>query len=162
MHTAFTYNHYLLKRQVLAFTGIFRIYDESEQLVLYSRQYLASILPFQVLLLGLPFVCWNRSLAMYITGQLGKPHVSSALSWCCVPVAFALMALLTPRYGFAGAAAAIDGTYAFLFCLFFGAFVYYTRLTNWSDYLVLKAEDVRSFVRFLPGGVRRRLPEGWR
>lgn len=38
MHSAFQYNQYLLKRQVLALTGTIRLYSPSEQLVLYSRQ----------------------------------------------------------------------------------------------------------------------------
>lgn len=38
MQTAFQYDHYLLKRQVLALTGKFRIYGPNEQLLLYSQQ----------------------------------------------------------------------------------------------------------------------------
>jgi uncharacterized protein YxjI len=38
MHTAFQYNQYLLKRQVFALTGKFRVYDPAENLVLFSEQ----------------------------------------------------------------------------------------------------------------------------
>jgi uncharacterized protein YxjI len=38
MHSAFQYNQYLLKRQVLALTGTIRLYNPNEQVVLYSRQ----------------------------------------------------------------------------------------------------------------------------
>ena len=38
MLTSFTSNQYLLKRQALALTGIFRIYDANGQLVAYSKQ----------------------------------------------------------------------------------------------------------------------------
>jgi uncharacterized protein YxjI len=38
MHTAFQHNQYLLKRQVFALTGKFRVYDPSENLVLFSEQ----------------------------------------------------------------------------------------------------------------------------
>jgi hypothetical protein len=38
MHSAFAYDHYLLRRQVLALTGKFRLYNPSGQLVLYSQQ----------------------------------------------------------------------------------------------------------------------------
>jgi uncharacterized protein YxjI len=38
MHSAFSYNQYLLKRQVLALTGKVRIYNPSGELVLYSQQ----------------------------------------------------------------------------------------------------------------------------
>jgi hypothetical protein len=38
MQTAFQYDQYLLKRQVLALTGKFRIYGPNEQLLLYSQQ----------------------------------------------------------------------------------------------------------------------------
>lgn len=38
MHSSFQYNQYLLKRQVLALTGKFRIYAPGGQLVLYSQQ----------------------------------------------------------------------------------------------------------------------------
>jgi len=38
MHPAFQHNHYLLKRQVFALTGKFRLYAPSGELVLYSQQ----------------------------------------------------------------------------------------------------------------------------
>jgi uncharacterized protein YxjI len=38
VHSAFQYDQYLLKRQVLALTGRFRLYNSNEQLVLYSQQ----------------------------------------------------------------------------------------------------------------------------
>jgi uncharacterized protein YxjI len=38
MHSAFQYDQYLLKRQVLALTGKFRLYNSNGQLVLYSQQ----------------------------------------------------------------------------------------------------------------------------
>jgi hypothetical protein len=38
MNSAFTCDHYLLRRQVLALTGKFRLYNPSGQLVLYSQQ----------------------------------------------------------------------------------------------------------------------------
>ncbi len=38
MHSAFQFNQYLIKRQVLAFTGVFRIYDPAGNMLLYSRQ----------------------------------------------------------------------------------------------------------------------------
>ncbi len=38
MHSAFQSSQYLLKKQAIALTGVFRVYNESEQMVLYSRQ----------------------------------------------------------------------------------------------------------------------------
>jgi uncharacterized protein YxjI len=38
MHQAFQFQHYQLKRQVMALTGTFRVYDPNDQMVLYSRQ----------------------------------------------------------------------------------------------------------------------------
>jgi len=38
MHSAFQFNQYLLKRQVFALTGKFRIYNPGGQLVLFSQQ----------------------------------------------------------------------------------------------------------------------------
>lgn len=38
MHTAYQYDRYLLKRQVLALAGRFRLYNPGGQLVLYSQQ----------------------------------------------------------------------------------------------------------------------------
>jgi uncharacterized protein YxjI len=38
MHSAFQYNQYLLKRQVLALTGKFRIFNPSGQMIMYSQQ----------------------------------------------------------------------------------------------------------------------------
>jgi uncharacterized protein YxjI len=38
MHTAFRHNQYLLKRQVFALAGKFRVYDPAENLVLFSEQ----------------------------------------------------------------------------------------------------------------------------
>lgn len=38
MHSAFQSDRYFLKKQAIALTGIFRIYNENDQMVLYSRQ----------------------------------------------------------------------------------------------------------------------------
>jgi len=38
MHPAFSHDHYLLKRQVLALTGKFRLYNPTNDLVLFSQQ----------------------------------------------------------------------------------------------------------------------------
>lgn len=38
MYTPFTANYFVLKKQVLALTGTFRLYDQNEQMVAYSRQ----------------------------------------------------------------------------------------------------------------------------
>jgi uncharacterized protein YxjI len=38
LHSAFLYDQYLLKRQVLALTGKFRLYNSNGQLVLYNQQ----------------------------------------------------------------------------------------------------------------------------
>ncbi len=38
MHSAFQYDKYLLKRQILALTGKFRLYNPGAQLVLFSQQ----------------------------------------------------------------------------------------------------------------------------
>lgn len=38
MHSAFQYNQYFLKRQVLALSGKFRIYDSNGQLLMFSQQ----------------------------------------------------------------------------------------------------------------------------
>lgn len=38
MYPPFSANYFVLKRQALALTGVFRIYDQSERLVAYSRQ----------------------------------------------------------------------------------------------------------------------------
>ncbi len=38
MHSAFSFDHYRLRRQVLALTGKVRIYDPSDRLVLYVEQ----------------------------------------------------------------------------------------------------------------------------
>ena len=38
MHSAFQYDQYTLKRQVMALTGKFRLYNPTGQLVLYSQQ----------------------------------------------------------------------------------------------------------------------------
>lgn len=38
MHSAFQSDHYFLKKQAIALTGIFRIYNGNGQLVLFSRQ----------------------------------------------------------------------------------------------------------------------------
>lgn len=43
MNPAFQHNTYLLKRQVFALTGKFRIYDPMENLVLYSEQKMFSL-----------------------------------------------------------------------------------------------------------------------
>ena len=38
MYMAFQGNHFTIKKQILALTGVFRIYDQNEQLIAYSKQ----------------------------------------------------------------------------------------------------------------------------
>lgn len=38
MYPAFRMNRFTLKKQILALTGVFRIYDENENIIAYSRQ----------------------------------------------------------------------------------------------------------------------------
>lgn len=38
MYPAFRMNHFTLKKQILALTGVFRIYDENGNMIAYSRQ----------------------------------------------------------------------------------------------------------------------------
>jgi uncharacterized protein YxjI len=38
MYPAFRMNRFTLKKQILALTGVFRIYDENENMIAYSRQ----------------------------------------------------------------------------------------------------------------------------
>jgi uncharacterized protein YxjI len=38
MYAPFQSNHFTIKKQVLALTGVFRVYDSNEQVIAYSRQ----------------------------------------------------------------------------------------------------------------------------
>ncbi len=38
MYTPFQANHFILKKQVLALTGVFRLYDEADNVIAYSKQ----------------------------------------------------------------------------------------------------------------------------
>lgn len=38
MHPAFQYSHYVIKKQVLALTGVFRVYNPAGEVILYSQQ----------------------------------------------------------------------------------------------------------------------------
>ena len=83
-----------------------------------------------------------------MTGQLGKPHLSSLLTWLALPANVLLLFLLVPRFGFAGAATATAATWAVLFFAFLAFFIAKTGLTHPGDYLVPKPEDFRSFARY--------------
>lgn len=136
---------------ILSVAGILVLFPLARLILvtLYTKDVSEAVWPLRILLLSLPFFGCNRVLAMYVTGQLGKPHLSSLFTWLAVPVVFGLLAGLTPRYGLAGAAAAIAGTYVFLFLLFFSFFLFKTRLLKPADYFIPKPEDIRSFARYL-------------
>ena len=115
--------------------------------ILYGAEAEPAAAPLRIFLLALPFFSCNRAFAMYITNQLGKPHVSSLITWSAVPVAALLLFYLPRHFGFTGLAAATGGTYAFLFVVFVTYFIRKTGLRNPSDYLVPKPEDIRSYKR---------------
>lgn len=82
----------------------------------YSNEFLGSVLPLQILLVGTPLIAGWQVLSNDIGGR-GKPMINTYISGFSIILNIALNIFLIPKWGIAGAALATVFSYSFLFLI---------------------------------------------
>lgn len=114
---------------------------------LYSEKFLASILPFQILLIGATTISGCRILAYDLYGR-GRPMLSTYTNLASVVLNIILNILWIPKFGIAGAAWAtsISYTVALLMNLFFYSKISGNKI---KDIIFIKKSDFRFYQNLL-------------
>jgi O-antigen/teichoic acid export membrane protein len=89
----------------------------------YGTEFSPAVVPFRILSLGVLPEIVALIMAVYITGQLGKPQIGSAIAWLDLILFIPLGIFFTARYGFVGAALALSLTYLFDCIIFLLLFI---------------------------------------
>jgi O-antigen/teichoic acid export membrane protein len=112
--------------------------------LLYGPQFTAAVLPLVVLLPGTVLYAGTRPLASFISGQLGRPGLTSAIAGASAVASVAVYLVLVPRLGALGAALGSTIVYAGLFIAVLAAF---GRLSNVGalETVRYRAEDISIF-----------------
>jgi O-antigen/teichoic acid export membrane protein len=115
--------------------------------ILYSPEYLPSVAPLQVLLIGMVALSVTDVVAHDFSGR-GRPEVNTAISAMTLVLNVVVCLLLVPRYGLLGAAWATSLVYVAQAIVFIG---YYVHVSGKSplDVLVLRRDDVARVRRML-------------
>ena len=105
----------------------------------YSDMYMASILPFQVLLVASLAWAGSRILGNDMTGR-GRPMIYTGSTFASLLVNIVLNILLVKKYGIAGIAAASAISYT---CMFLILLAYYKKVSgnSVSNIILIKRED---------------------
>lgn len=113
---------------------------------LYGPQYIRSVVPFIILLTGLvPFGVW-AGIKIYITGQLYRPNLTSAIQWGASLVSIIIYYNLIYHYGIIGAA--LGSTLSYSFLCFMGIYVL-SRLVQVRplDFFIIRKDELLSYSR---------------
>lgn len=102
----------------VTFFAAFLLFAFSRWLIIsfYSNEFLGSVLPLQILLVGTPLIAGWQVLANDIGGR-GKPMINTYISGFSIILNVALNIFLIPKWGIAGAALATVISYSVLFSI---------------------------------------------
>jgi len=123
---------------------------------LYGHEFLPSVKPFVILLIGTIGVGIALVTSIYFLGQLNRPGLLSALAWVNVIINLILCFLLIPKYGLIGCA------WAFTITVIIGIIIVLLVLrfltgSSLKDMLVIKKSDFLDYVdlyrRLVSGGL---------
>lgn len=109
--------------------------------LLYGNEFLPAVAPLRILSLGLIPETVALIIAVYITGQLGKPEIGSVVAWLDLVIFLPLALYLTSVMGFTGTAAALSATYLFDGLVFIALFSSKSRQAL-RQFLVFRPADV--------------------
>jgi len=116
-------------------------------ILLYSNQFFNSILPFQILLIGVVTISGWRILANDLYGR-GKPILNSYITGISIVINIILNIILIPKYGIIGVAWATTISYTFAFMIIV---IVYSKISDNKiiDIIFIKTSDFRFYKNFL-------------
>ncbi len=141
----------LICRNVLfiSFLGAIALFLMAPLLItfLYSKQYSKSVLPLQILLLGIIPISGSRILSNDFAGR-GKPILNTYLNGFSVITNVVLNLIFIPKWGIAGAAWASTISYTLVAS---GTFVVYAKISGnkISDIIFIKRSDLKRYRSFI-------------
>lgn len=111
----------------------------------YSKEYSASILPFQILLIGATTYSGYRIIAYDLAGR-GKPLINTIISLVSLFLNVLLNMIFIPKFGIVGAAWATAISYTFTFIL---SIIFYIKISKngLKDIFLLKRTDIHFYVK---------------
>ncbi|MBI2910179.1 MAG: oligosaccharide flippase family protein [Chloroflexi bacterium] len=109
--------------------------------LLYGDEFLPAVEPLRILALGLIPETVALIIAVYITGQLGKPEIGSVVAWLDLILFVPLSMYLTGTMGFTGTALALSGTYLFDGLVFIVLF-HVKSGQRLRDFLLIQPRDI--------------------
>jgi len=116
-------------------------------ILLYSKSFLASVIPLQILLIGIVSGSASRILANDISGR-GKPMINSYIGIITVILNVILNIVLIPKFGIGGAALSSTISYTTTFLI---KLIVYSKISGnrIRDIIFIKKSDFRFYKNFL-------------
>lgn len=121
---------------------------------LYGDEFQHSVLPFQLLLIGILFNGWGILFSAYNYGT-SKPNLNLYANMVGVLVTLALDILLIPRYGIVGAAIASSFAYFISAILIFGSVIVVQKIPM-RNYFIVQFGDAKLVKEYIVNRIRRK------
>lgn len=114
--------------------------------LLFSKDYVSSVKPLKILLVGIFFLSFSRVLSNDISAR-GYPQINTVLSFINLLINISLNILLIPRFGSNGAAIATSISYTSQSIL---TIIMYLRLSKnkLKNILLIKKSDISQLLRY--------------
>jgi len=116
-------------------------------ILFYSKAYLESVFPFQILLIGTVALSGHRIMTNHLAAS-GKPMVNTYIAALALIANILLNIVLIPQFGIAGAAWASVGSYVLSFII---KTIVYSRISGnrVKDIIFIKRSDFKFYREFL-------------
>lgn len=111
--------------------------------IIYSRDFAAAVLPFQIFLAGRLFHNCAWMLANYFSAHMVRPEIPTAVNWLILPVQAVLAYLAMKHGGLVAVAAITSASYTLLFVGFLVLFLRYQKTVGMRELFVLHADDLK-------------------
>lgn len=115
--------------------------------VIFGNNYSTSIVPFEILLIGIIFYSIASPVSAYFTNQLGKPEISLAIAIVSLATTFMIGVLLIPRFGITGAALSTTMGYTLAVIVSLSIFLKISRQSLSS--LLITGDELKNYFRYL-------------
>lgn len=115
--------------------------------IIFGNNYSTSVLPFEILLIGIIFYSIANPVSAYFTNQLGKPEISLAIAIVSLVTTFIIGLLLIPPFGITGAALSTTIGYTLAVIVSISIFL---KLSNQSlSSLMITSDELKNYFRYL-------------